>query len=260
MHNDSTSWSPTAYSVICSVHFVDGEPTTTNPLPTLQMGYNINLQIAATVLSKSRRPRPVAEECTLINSDRKTSHQASVASTTVTQQHKNTATVPTQEHSNSSIKLEPFDDEKSEMHTELTHTDAESDSQNVTFAVDETDNTRKKLKALQGVHMAKCMLLRAKQKQLKQLQRPLHLKLLTSDSNVLFYTGLPSLSTFKSLSKYIKEFQYKPLKPTTVTIKLKYKAAKLGKKRQVHLSTEEKILLTLMKLRLGLLHKDLADR
>lgn len=217
------------------------------------MGYNINLQIAATVLSKSRRPRPVAEECTLISSDKKTSHQASVASTRVTQQHKNTATVPTQEHSNSSIKLEPFDDEKSEMH-------AESDSQNVTFAVDETDDTRKKLKALQGVHMAKCMLLRAKQKQLKQLQRPLHLKLLTSDSNVLFYTGLPSLSTFKSLSKYIKEFQYKPLKPPTVTIKLKYKAAKLGKKRQVHLSTEEKILLTLMKLRLGLLHKDLADR
>ena len=217
------------------------------------MGYNINLQIAATVLSKSRRPRPVAEECTLISSDKKTSHQASVASTRVTQQHKNTATVPTQEHSNSSIKLEPFDDEKSEMH-------AESDSQNVTFAVDETDDTRKKLKALQGVHMAKCMLLRAKQKQLKQLQRPLHLKLLTSDSNVLFYTGLPSLSTFKSLSKYIKEFQYKPLKPPTVTIKLKYKAAKLGKKRQVHLSTEEKILLTLMKLRLGLLQKDLADR
>ena len=217
------------------------------------MGYNINLQIAATVLSKSRKPRPAAEECTLISSDKKTSHPASVASTRVTQQHKNTATVPTQEHSNSSIKLEPFDDEKSEMH-------AESDSQNVTFAVDETDDTRKKLKALQGVHMAKCMLLRAKQKQLKQLQRPLHLKLLTSDSNVLFYTGLPSLSTFKSLSKYIKEFQYKPLKPPTVTIKLKYKAAKLGKKRQVHLSTEEKILLTLMKLRLGLLHKDLADR
>ena len=123
----------------------------------------------------------------------------------------------------------------------------------------ETNDTRKSLKALEGVHMGKCMLVHANQKQLKQLQRPLHLRLLTSASNVLFYAGLPSLSTFKSLSKNI-EFQYKPLKQPSVTIKLKYKAAKLKKKRPIHLSTEEKILLTSMKLQLGLLNIDLADR
>lgn len=77
------------------------------------MGYNINLQIVATVLSKSRRPRAFAEECTLISFNKKSSHQAGLERARVTQQGRNTATVPIQEHSNSRMKLEPFDDERS---------------------------------------------------------------------------------------------------------------------------------------------------
>ena len=39
--NDSTVREPREQSVICSDHFVGGEPTPSNPYPTLKMGYNI---------------------------------------------------------------------------------------------------------------------------------------------------------------------------------------------------------------------------
>ena len=39
---DSTgkNWVPRPHSRVCSKHFVDGSPTTTNPYPTLELGYN----------------------------------------------------------------------------------------------------------------------------------------------------------------------------------------------------------------------------
>ena len=103
--------------------------------------------------------------------------------------------------------------------------------------------------------------MKAKSFQLKQLLGPLHKKLLKSNKDAIFYTGLPKLEVFYILAKYIQQYiRRKEKKPLTLTIQLKYRKAPLSLKHNVKLCIEDKILLVLMKLRLGLLNKDLADR
>nr|XP_039259631.1 LOW QUALITY PROTEIN: uncharacterized protein LOC120336095 [Styela clava] len=41
------NWQPTKYSRVCSIHFVDGRPTSSNPYPTLCMGYRYETSIVS---------------------------------------------------------------------------------------------------------------------------------------------------------------------------------------------------------------------
>lgn len=50
--NSGKNWEPKAHDRICSKHFVDGQPTTNNPYPTLHLGYSSLQQAVAT----PRRP------------------------------------------------------------------------------------------------------------------------------------------------------------------------------------------------------------
>ena len=86
--------------------------------------------------------------------------------------------------------------------------------------------------------------------------------LLSSDKKVKFYTGFPSKASFNavysSIQPSLKNVRYwkGPSYHCTTLNHKKFKKARNSRK----LSTKEEMLLTFMKLRLGLLDEDLADR
>lgn len=52
---DRTLWQPTDHSVICSAHFMDGQPTDVYPIPTLNLGYNVQQQLGQLPTVRKRR-------------------------------------------------------------------------------------------------------------------------------------------------------------------------------------------------------------
>ena len=89
--------------------------------------------------------------------------------------------------------------------------------------------------------------------------------LLTSDAKAKFYTGLPSITLFDKLFKFLfpmatKMRYWRGKMNTSTQIIRKYKRSpkKCGPRRK--LSAKEELFLTLMKLRLGITGQDIADR
>lgn len=95
----------------------------------------------------------------------------------------------------------------------------------------------------------------------------MHEKLLNSDQKVQFYTGLPNLETFEALYESVEgkvqKMNYwrgpKYVSVRKIRTPLFFRSPKkFGPKRKLHIKDE--LLLVLMKLRLCLVHEDLADR
>ena len=87
---------------------------------------------------------------------------------------------------------------------------------------------------------------------------PLSYKLLTGDQKCEFYTGVKSVKLFDKLHDIVSPFvrrRWRGIKRTTSYHK---KAKRFGPARK--LSSRDEFFLTLMKLRLGVLNEDLADR
>ena len=82
------------------------------------------------------------------------------------------------------------------------------------------------------------------------------------NTDVTFYTGLCNIDCFNELHKLISPIIRRKWKgkrrPGVVVRKFKKSPKKLGPK--LKLSTKDELLMTLMKLRLGLMERDLADR
>ena len=92
--------------------------------------------------------------------------------------------------------------------------------------------------------------------------QPLHKRLL-NDKNIRFYTNLPSMELFNALHEYIAPFVKRRFKGAScLSTKMKNRFArspkKFGPKRK--LESKDEFLLTLVKLRLGLLVNDLASK
>ena len=105
------------------------------------------------------------------------------------------------------------------------------------------------------------MRIKTKSHQLKQYLKPLQKKLIKVNKDAAFYTGIPKLTIFSMLAKYTQQLvKRKQQKSVTLSIVLKYRKTPPASKRLINLCMEDRILLVLMKLRLGLLNKDLADR
>ena len=122
-----------------------------------------------------------------------------------------------------------------------------------------------KIHALQRKCLSQAIALKSKRRQLAKLQRPLHKRLLTDDQSCVFYTGLPTCDAFTALVIYAKSFcsSNTTAPSTSAKLRLKYHrkwhhSYSVIKKNK--LLMEDRILLTLMKLRLGLMRQDLADR
>ena len=88
-------------------------------------------------------------------------------------------------------------------------------------------------------------------------------QLLTPDENVLFYTGILNINTFSKLHEYISKFVMRKWRgPTYTSMKIERKFKNSPKKigAKPKLNTKVEFLSMLMKLRLGLLNVDLANR
>lgn len=268
---DKTPWIPDDASVVCSIHFKDGRPTDTNPLPTLNMGYNINtLGTLATTKPRKlpKRGSMVTESETMI-STASSSTSASALQPEMTTVKKSTAVPELTEDSKDSADFNFFDVlppiNNEESFSDITVVKKTIKQEPTEETSSNHINCNKIINNLKGKYFTKQLELKSKTHQLKLLTNPLHQQLFKKDQDVQFYTGIPNMETFKIIIKYLNEWEKMCRKPSKkgaiYNVKLKYKQKNLTEKNKpVSLVLADKVLLVLMKLRLDLLHKDLADR
>jgi len=89
-------------------------------------------------------------------------------------------------------------------------------------------------------------------------KEPLHTQILETDADALFFTGLPNKAVVTDLHDFVAQFVHRRWKGYKHTINLKRWNKKISSRCK--LSSKDGFLLTFMKLRLGLLHKDLSKR
>ena len=97
----------------------------------------------------------------------------------------------------------------------------------------------------------------------KKCTLPINEKLLKTDKNCDFYTGIRSIKEFNVLHDIVSPFvkrRWRGVKKTSTSILRKYKSKPKSFGLQRKLSSKDEFLLMLMKLRLGLITGDLADR
>jgi hypothetical protein len=270
---DKTLWEPNPYSVVCSAHFVDGCPSDKNPLPTLNLGYNITQQLGA--LPIYRRPNKATAKISQDETARSTPSISNLPSTSVESQDTNylddsifigpppytTGAKPSA--SSPAVQAHNLPESFSYLEVKPKCSTTTADDSPTTNACQPADNKalEKKVKVLEGQKLALSLQLKSHRSQLKTLIQPMHRKILKTSHDVHFYTGLPNLECFRAVVKYYNDLnKHEKKKPITYTIIHKYRKATPPKKPATKLVLEVKILLVLMKLRLGGLHKDLADR
>lgn len=222
-------WSPSKDSRVCSVHFPEGEPTLQSPLPTLRLGYED---------SESRVKRILFFE---------EEKQSPFAYSEMLQMDQEIFTA------------------------ELYYPDPpiEEISESTFFfpwplilmliIVYMTEYMKTLSSQLQAV-MSENRRLRAELTKLKNMKYVDNF--LRSDEDVNFFTGLKSKALFEKLHKFVAPLvnrRWQGVKTTNSSIrKFSKEPSRFGPKRK--LSSRAEFLLTLIRLRLGLLGKDLARR
>lgn len=228
-------WSPSKDSRVCSSHFMDGKPTSTNPLPTVNLGYE----------GAEKRARRMAL------------FEATKPMATIKRAQKPRA-VPDHIWDSEFVATPIYEDPVVE---ELYQDKKLSLPWPLVLCL-----------ILLSV-FKQCMLLREENSSLKKENRDLkktinelrnHFlinQILKDDNDVTFYTGVPTLGLFNKLHNLIAPFvkrRWTGAKSALKTLKTFKSSARLGPTRK--LSSKVEFLMMLMKLRLGLLNKDLAKR
>lgn len=102
-----------------------------------------------------------------------------------------------------------------------------------------------------------------KSKLLKRMDQPFGFENLRTDEQIRFFTGIPSVQAFEAILSVIKPYPSKVHYrngPSLLSHPLKNKLSRQKRGRKRSLSAKNELLLTLMKIRLGLLNEDLAQR
>ena len=277
------SFNPSKDSRICSKHFVDGQPTAENPLPTLHLGYDSKRKVSLLTPPDLVRSRKIP---------RASVSQPSVCSSSATQNDSMPVHITFPPVSND------FDDPETpnEQINEpvccniLTPTPALIETPlNMETTNEQLDNDLKiknlerqnrmlktaneKLKRTVGKLHNEIFLLKSKYKaNINNKQKPANSRsnkstaslfhnLITDDEKCLFYTNIPNIKMLNHIHDIIKPHVKRrfSLQPRKISTKIsKHSPVKKGPERK--LSSKDELLLTLMKIRLGLLFKDLGDR
>lgn len=275
---DRTPWEPSRNAVVCSVHFIEGHPSEKHPIPTLNLGYTVNQEFGK--LPTHRLPNKAVKDMpttsntnisksVLITTSTKrlipapaTSIYASTWQATVTPVNA-TPVSATAWHEPMDIEAEPACFSDLEVKPKILSTDTPAASAEVQH--DECNKTIESLKrqfrGVEGRFLSYTLKIKAQRNQLRKLQAPVHKILLKCDKDAKFYAGIPNLAIFKSIVTYYDDMhKSKKNRRTPINISAKYRKALPSKRPTEKLLTADKILLVLMKLRLGSFHKDLADR
>lgn len=244
----SKIWKPNADSRICSVHFVDGTPTQSNPYPSLKLGHHFGSMAHKRKSPFKRYTSPKKLKLTI------PSVECHVQSTSMSKSYT------------------PATCSEPEVH-EQTYTCTATDhdywvtSENVaqSSSCDLCTYLGRQVGFLKG--QVKCLKREVhflKTKLIEKERKPFGEKNIESDRQTRFYTGLPTREVFDTLfaELYPKVSKLRYWHSTRVTCnrvrKFLKSPKKFGPKRI--LTAKDEFLLTLMKLRLGLLNEDLGDR
>lgn len=259
---------------VCSIHFVDGEPTSKNPLPTLRMGYHSSPRAKKVSYSSTRRSLNYSKsnECS--------SSTSTVAATPVVDnlpfvsplssplslELTSTPLLPAMEVS----PIIPVISETEEM----IKMKMEMESLKEKNILLQQENRKQKqlynkllaTRAIEKKVLGNCIAQQNKQikKQTEKIKQckcetPYNKKVLISDKKCEFYTGIQTLAMFDKLHKIVSPYvkkRWRGIKLTELTSKKS--TMRFGPERK--LPSRDEFLLTLMKLRLGLLTEDLANR
>ena len=286
---DKTPWQPSESSRLCSDHFVHGYPSDSKPLPIKNMGYDIQNKFGkipvyrrAKKLVKSYDLSPEShplhqqdhlDHVTLISDPATYSNTEEAACSSALMD-----SLPLNEDPSMDIfpppQLQPMDDicfsdfeVKPRANSEIGQPETNLSSSDHTACLSKSEQLEKQIKILNGRIMSLSLQVKSQRSQLRKSLAPVYRKLLKSDADAVFYTGLPNLKCYKAVVQYYNDFQLPATSPkknqhARFNIASKYRklTPSTPKKATTKLCTQDKILMVLMKLRLGLLHKDLADR
>jgi hypothetical protein len=236
------NWEPNDNARVCSNHFSDGRPTDQNPDPTMNLGYGPLCK--QTKARKPPRPRTPIESPA--QKEQKVSEIEGTGSNLVQDVLLDTLVdfVP------GPVTPHCF----SRLNETCKDTNCAKDKE-----IEELRQQNKRLK--------ECLQVKNNQaKQLKSKRNEFTWRSLNTDKKIKTFTGIPNKSAFNFLYKKIEKtvpkltYWHGPSKQKVVSKKTKNRSTptKIGRNRA--LSSKDEFILTLMKLRLGSINADLADR
>ena len=223
---DKKPWNPCSSNRVCSEHFVDGIPTEKNPDPSLKMGYELPQKPTA---RRALLKQPLPKKPKVGSSSVKEQELETIAgcSSSIFHEHVHGFTIEENDSACQSCK---------------------DKAASITMLSKEVDTLRKEN---EGLHRK---LLSRKTKTATFS----HCRIKT-DEKMNFYTGISSIPLFNAifslLSLYLPKLKYWRGRKTTSIIK---RSSYLSSQKA--LSHKDEFLMVLMRLRLGLLNEDVADR
>ena len=217
---------PSKWQRVCSEHFVDGSPSMAHPDPELKLGY----------IKTLKRKRIPPEE----RSSTDTSTIECLPGTDYDDSEMDVTHCKTTQE----IRIEELEADLKKMTEKVSSLKLQNDKLKSQHRQSELE--------LQDIRVRTC-----------RMHKPLNEKLLINDSACSFYTGIHSLKIFNILHEFIsplatKRWRGAAVISTKVKRKLITSPKKFGPGRK--LTSKEEFLFVLMKLRLGLVNKDLEAR
>lgn len=260
-------WKPNKSSRVCSNHFVDLKPTEENPYPALHLGYQ-----KVPLVKKRKRP---ADRSSMNSTKAKKSASAHFSESTTTNESM-LIKQPATSSMNESMEMVEQPATSSDvltvtsstlLHMSEEHLLTNSNALNPESSCGECHRKSKQINCLSNlIKKQKQSLHQLREKVLANTCKQKHFshEILTTDKKVKFYTGIPTRKALDSLYDVLLP-KVKTLKywhgPSKVSSPVKRHCASLKKSGPSRkLSGKNEFLLTLIKLRLGLLNEDLGDR
>ena len=242
INQDKTKWEPSDSARVCSHHFVDGVPTLANPDPSVNLGYDIQVVKPRREIQRKPAPNKRKRKCLPeANLDGLENEDAEIL---LDQQEP--------------ISLEPscgtiIEQEESMPHIDHNYYCVHKKCEGCT----DKDALVKSLVA--KINKLTVRLRKIKLKSTKY--SPFSYKMIKTDARMTFYTGLSSIAQFDVifglLEPYLAHAYFWRGQRRYVSTKMRNFSRR---RRRKILSHKNEFLLTLMRLRLGLLTVDLADR
>ena len=254
-----TKWIPKKSDRVCSDHFVDKVPTIANPNPTIKMGYDLK--------EKAKEPRrslnkTLPQDGASCRKKKKTSTEDINNSQPSTSHHQQSS-ISSSSHVSSTpaSSSTPFLSPSSSPPTQNEHDYCFGKHSVKCHSCETKDHVIEALRRKVAALTLQARKLKDKASQ-KPKNPPFSWTLIKSNLKMNFYTGTTSIAIFNAIFsllypylKYIKPWRGSKearRKSKVGTVSWKYKCKKL--------SLKDQFFLTLVRLRLGLLNEDLADR
>ena len=257
-------WSPKKSSRVCSIHFIDRVPTDENPYPTENLGYNSKRKVGNLTNSSCnpRRRKKAKMSCRQpISSTKYVDRDHSYFSASEIHDEEETGNGIIIRLPLLAFQLVMFLTAfiYSSCVTNFIYILLLSCQQKFNLILilrtqvcslrDENAKLKKRIECLQ------------KKEDLCKCKLPIFEQLIKSDSDVNFYTGIPTISTFKYLQQFISTYVrhlWRGAKHTSTKIERKFKSTpnRLGPKRK--LPGDDQFPLMWMKLRLNTRMRGLA--